>query len=133
MYVIPELEAVGSAVVKLVETNFWAGNSCHVIEIKDPNVLYWRFLYYYLKNIEGDLIGHQQKGGGVPAVSKKQIQDIQIAFPSLSEQKRIVDFIDKFDKLTTSMEDGIPAEQAAQQKRYEYYRDLLLTFPRKDV
>jgi hypothetical protein len=29
------------------------------------------------------------------------------------------------------MEEGIPAEQERQQKRYEYYRDLLLTFDRK--
>ena len=39
----------------------------------------------------------------------------------------------KFETLTNSLSDGIPAEQAAQQKRYEYYRDLLLTFPRKEV
>ena len=131
--VIISARGAGAGFVNLVETNFWAGNSCHVIEIKDPNVLYWRFLYYFLKNIEDDLIGHQQKGGGVPAVSKKQIQDIRIAFPSLNEQKRIVETLDTFDKLTTSLSDGIPAEQAAQQKRYEYYRDLLLTFPRKAV
>lgn len=131
--VIVSARGAGAGFVNLVETNFWAGNSCHVIDIKDPDVLYWRFLYYFLKTIEGDLIGHQQKGGGVPAVSKKQIQDIQIAFPSLSEQKRIVDILDKFESLTTSLSDGIPAEQAAQQKRYEYYRDLLLTFPRKTV
>ena len=53
--------------------------------------------------------------------------------PPLAEQARIVSILDKFEALTTSLSDGIPAEQAAQQKRYEYYRDLLLTFPRKEV
>ena len=43
------------------------------------------------------------------------------------------ELLDKFDKLTTSLEEGIPAEQIRQQKRYEYYRDLLLTFDRKAV
>ena len=51
----------------------------------------------------------------------------------VSSESQVRDLLEKFDKLITSMEDGIPAEQAAQQKRYEYYRDLLLTFPRKEV
>ena len=37
----------------------------------------------------------------------------------------------KFEKLTTSLTEGIPAEQALQQKRYEYYRDKLLTFEKR--
>lgn len=53
---------------------------------------------------------------------------IKIPIPPLAEQARIVAILDKFEALTTSLSDGIPAEQAAQQKRYEYYRDLLLTF-----
>jgi restriction endonuclease S subunit len=55
----------------------------------------------------------------------------KIAIPPLAEQERIVAILDKFEKLITSMEEGIPAEQIRQQKRYEYYRDLLLTFDRK--
>ena len=58
---------------------------------------------------------------------------LKYAFPPLAEQIRIAELLDKFEALTTSLSDGIPAEQAAQQKRYEYYRDLLLTFDRKAV
>ena len=54
-----------------------------------------------------------------------------IPLPSLEEQARIVSILDKFEALTTSLSDGIPAEQAAQQKRYEYYRDKLLTFEKR--
>lgn len=57
--------------------------------------------------------------------------ELRIPIPTIKEQQRIVDILDKFEMLTTSLSDGIPAEQAAQQKRYEYYRDLLLTFDRK--
>ena len=79
-----------------------------------------------LRNVSA---GDGTRGG----LNLKMIREFPIAYPSIKEQKRIVKILDKFDKLITSMEDGIPAEQAAQQKRYEYYRDLLLTFDRKEV
>lgn len=48
---------------------------------------------------------------------------------SLSEQERIVTILDKFDTLTTSLQEGLPREIELRQKQYEYYRDLLLSFP----
>lgn len=62
-------------------------------------------------------------------VSKKEFAKLSIPIPPLAEQERIVSILDKFEALTMSLSDGIPAEQAAQQKRYEYYRDKMLTFP----
>jgi type I restriction enzyme S subunit len=59
------------------------------------------------------------------------LQAIEIPVPSLSEQARIVDILDKFDTLTTDITKGLPAEIAARQKQYEYYRDKLLTFKGK--
>ena len=64
-------------------------------------------------------------------VSKKEFAKLSIPIPPIAEQKRIADILDKFEKLISSMEEGIPAEQAAQQKRYEYYRDKLLTFEKR--
>ncbi|HEY6022517.1 MAG TPA: restriction endonuclease subunit S [Candidatus Paceibacterota bacterium] len=48
---------------------------------------------------------------------------------SLAEQARIVNILDKFDALTTSISEGLPREIELRQKQYEYYRDLLLSFP----
>ena len=50
---------------------------------------------------------------------------------SLAEQQRIVDILDRFDKLCNDISEGLPAEIEARQKQYEYYRDLLLTFAEK--
>ena len=72
-------------------------------------------------------------GAKVTRVHGDDILKFRFPLPSLAEQERIVSILDKFEALTTSLSDGIPAEQAAQQKRYEYYRDLLLTFDRKAV
>ncbi|MEH4262813.1 restriction endonuclease subunit S [Klebsiella aerogenes] len=52
---------------------------------------------------------------------------------SLAEQARIVSILDKFDTLTTSIAEGLPREIELRQKQYEYYRDLLLSFPKSEA
>jgi len=54
--------------------------------------------------------------------------EMKIHVPPLVEQKRIVSILDRFDALTTDISIGLPAEIAARQKQYEYYRDKLLIF-----
>ena len=49
----------------------------------------------------------------------------------LSEQERIVAILDRFESLTTSLQEGLPAEIAARRQQYEYYRDRLLDFMKK--
>ena len=91
-----------------------------------------KYIAYYFQT---ELFAQQKrkyaKGVKVIDIKVDEIAQISIPLPPLAEQARIVAILDKFEALTTSLSDGIPAEQAAQQKRYEYYRDLLLTFPRK--
>lgn len=52
---------------------------------------------------------------------------------SLAEQARIVAILDKFDVLTQSVIKGLPREIELRQKQYEYYRDLLLSFPKPEM
>lgn len=64
---------------------------------------------------------------------KKEVR-IPVPYPddherSLAEQARIVAILDKFDTLINSISDGLPREIELRQKQYEYYRDLLLSFP----
>lgn len=58
---------------------------------------------------------------------------ILIPVPSPEEQERIVTILDKFDILTTSISEGLPKEIELRKKQYEYYRDLLLTFPNNNI
>ena len=55
-----------------------------------------------------------------------------IPVPPHSEQSRIVEILEKFETLTTSIQEGLPREIELRQKQYEYYRDLLLSFPKSD-
>lgn len=51
-----------------------------------------------------------------------------ISVPSLAEQERIVSILDKFEALVNNLSQGLPAEIAAVQEQYEYYRNKLLSF-----
>jgi type I restriction enzyme S subunit len=77
------------------------------------------------------------KGAKMPRGNKAEIMNYSIPIPfandptrSLAEQSRIASILDKFDTLTTSLSEGLPREIALRQKQYEYYRDLLLSFPK---
>lgn len=52
---------------------------------------------------------------------------------SLAEQQRIVDILDHFDRLCNDISEGLSAEIESRQKQYEYYRDKLLTFKKKEA
>ncbi len=68
-------------------------------------------------------------GSAQPKLNKKNLNSIKIPTPPRAEQARIVAILDKFDTLTTSISEGLPREIELRQKQYEYYRDLLLSFP----
>ena len=71
------------------------------------------------------------KGTKVTDVSATDLAKFQIPIPPLKEQERIVSILDKFDTLTNSISEGLPKEIKLRKQQYEYYRDLLLTFPKE--
>lgn len=79
------------------------------------------------------------KGAKMPRGNKAKIMEYQVPIPfpndpekSLIEQARIVAILDKFDVLINSISEGLPREIELRQKQYEYYRDLLLSFPKPE-
>jgi type I restriction enzyme S subunit len=69
----------------------------------------------------------------VPHVRASDFEIYKIPVPLLEEQERIVSILDKFDTLTSSVSEGLPKEIELRKKQYEYYRDLLLTFPKNNI
>ena len=86
-----------------------------------------KFLYYVLKNMESEL-NAMKRGAGVPHVSGEMLNSIELPIPSLQDQQRIVEILDRFDTLCNDLSAGLPAEIKVRQKQYEYYRDKLLSF-----
>lgn len=98
---------------------------CLNMEIDDSKALY-KFVYYCVSNEYNELLSRKQGARG--DLNSSLILSLPIPLPSLEEQHRIVSILDRFDALCNDLTSGLPAEIAARQKQYEYYRDKLLTF-----
>ena len=94
------------------------------------NYLLPDFLYHLLSSNKYQKIMKQKAsfGGAVQNLNADIVKSLPIPLPSISEQQRIVDILDKFDAYCNDLTQGLPAEIEARQKQYEYYRDKLLTF-----
>lgn len=66
--------------------------------------------------------------GGQPQFNTPALKKIKIPVPTLEEQEKIVNILDRLDRLCSDVSDGLPAEIDAREKQYEYYRDKLLSF-----
>ncbi len=84
-----------------------------------------KFLYHTLVNMK---LNQYAKGAGQPLITAGQLKSMEINVPSLEEQQCIVSILDKFETLTNSITEGLPLAIEQSQKRYEYYRELLLNF-----
>ena len=96
------------------------------------NDLKSRFLYHFLIT-QQQKIYSQVRRSSVPRLSKTAFEKLLIPIPSLEEQEHIVSILDKFDALTTSLTEGLPKEIELRQKQYEYYRNMLLSFPKNNI
>lgn len=87
----------------------------------------------YLATVQGFQISKRKvaKGAKVIEAAPVDLARVEIPVPSNGTQRKVVDILDRFDTLTKSLADGIPAEIEARRQQYEYYGDRLLDFPRK--
>ncbi|HBN1849364.1 TPA: restriction endonuclease subunit S [Escherichia coli] len=99
---------------------------------------------YYWHFAQSDFFWEQANklvsGGGQPQFNANALKQVRVPIPypshpqkSLDEQGRIVDILDKFDAIAASITEGLPREIELRQKQYEYYRDLLLSFPKPET
>ena len=112
------------------DVDFWAADDVYYFVTK--NDLKSRFLYHFLIT-QLQIIYSQVRRSSVPRLSKTAFEKLLIPIPSLEEQEHIVSILDKFDALTTSLTEGLPKEIELRQKQYEYYRNMLLSFPKNNI
>ena len=93
-------------------------------------VMHPRFVYHYIAAYFYSYIQKASVNSSVTSLRRPMFLNFPIPVPSLAEQVRIVSILDKFDALTNSIQEGLPREIELRQKQYEYYRDLLLSFPK---
>ena len=125
------LEDVGKALVYLGEEQAVTGG--HATIFKPSKEILSKYFAYFTQTYHfASLKRKYAKGTKVIDVSAKDLAKIVIPVPTLSKQERIVSILDKFDTLTTSISEGLPKEIELREKQYEYYRDMLLTFPKHE-
>ena len=106
--------------VLFLEEKFYLNDKCFsVIPFEEyKNTIIPKYLYYFFKNIENQIVALQSEGG-VPTINTQKVGNLEIPVPPLPVQEEIVRILDKFTMLT--------AELTARRKQYEYYRDSLLS------
>lgn len=114
-----------AGIVGYSDIEFWSSDGCYCLE--HTSVALNKYLYYVMQSNER-LIQSRVRYAGIPTLDAKVVENIEIPIPPFEVQERIVSILDKFEMLTNSLVDGLPAEMEARKKQYEYYRDLLLDF-----
>lgn len=117
----------------LADNNGGTNGDVLVIHLTDQSVD-MRYLYQVLADDNFFVYNMQHaKGAKMPRGNKQKIMEYSIPIPPIEEQKHIVSILDKFDTLINSITEGLPKEIELRQKQYEYYRDMLLSFPKNNI
>ncbi len=119
---------VGATIGKIAYLNFEACTNQNVAGLwpKNREILNNEYLFYACTNLYNNFLNLSKNGFAMANLSF--IKNLEIYLPTLQEQERIVNILDKFDKLVNDISEGIPAEIEARRKQYEYYRNKLLSF-----
>lgn len=92
--------------------------------VGNPKIINNDFIYYYLSSQYQQLRTVSSGDGTRGGLNLKMINSYKIPLPPLPIQQRIVEILDKFTSLVSSLD----SEIALRQKQYEYYRNKLLSF-----
>ncbi|HCB2111321.1 TPA: restriction endonuclease subunit S, partial [Klebsiella pneumoniae] len=133
------LDDVGKALVYLGKEQAVTGGHATIFK-PNKGIIGKYFAYFTQTNSFFNEKRKYSKGTKVIDVSASDMAKITIPIPcpnnpekSLAIQSAIVRILDKFDTLTNSITEGLPREIELRQKQYEYYRDLLFSFPKPET
>lgn len=96
--------------------------------------LYPQYVSHYLRSdyYHKQIVKYVSEGK-ICSISAKGLGNTIIPVPPYEEQVRIATLLNNFDALVGDLTEGLPAEIAAVQEQYEYYRNKLLSFPRIQI
>ncbi len=105
-----------------------------LLKLTPNNNVNAKYLKYCFESSIAKQMNDNARGGAIKNVASVDVlKKIEVKLPTLSDQQRIVDILDRFDILCNDISKGLPAEIRERQKQYEYYRNKLLTFKNKNV
>ena len=96
-----------------------------IVPISFDDELTKMFVYYQLKGFRlQKVIDEKTNGTALKQINIKDLRLLNLFFPPLSTQSRIVSILDTFEQSIANLEEQL----AMREKQYEYYRNQLLTF-----
>ena len=114
---------IGRTVIFDGENSYFQDSNIVWID-NDETLVLNQYLYHFYKIAKWGIA----EGGTIQRLYNDNLKKVKISIPPLKEQQRIVSILDKFETFTNSITEGLPLAIEQSQKRYEYYRELLLNF-----
>ena len=116
------------AIIQEYNNDWGISETLYAIKVNE-NIILTSFLLHYLYSASAkSQFEPKISKGSVPHLKVKDLENVKVPIISIEEQTRIVNILDRFDKLCNDISEGLPAEIEARRKQYEYYRDKLLSF-----
>ncbi|WP_312994279.1 restriction endonuclease subunit S [Chryseobacterium flavum] len=128
--------AAGETIEDIGKGTAWLGEEGIVIHdacfsYKSP--LNSKYLAYFTRTIQfHDQIKRNISSGKISAINEKGFNKVIIPVPLPQEQERIVNLLDEYNIATQAILKELQNEIELRNKQYEYYRNLLLTFPKEN-
>lgn len=102
------------------------------IVVTDARVLS-KYLFHYIRKNFGYYLRQTSVHASVTSLRMPMFQKYPVPIPKEEgEQARIIATLDKFDTVMASLGDALPREIELRRLQYEYYRDLLFSFPKPE-
>ncbi|MDE7121381.1 MAG: restriction endonuclease subunit S [Oscillospiraceae bacterium] len=114
-------------VIHYFEGKYALHQRAYRIHIHAPEIIP-KFYFYYMKATFYDYISKKGFHSSVSSIRRPMLNEYPVPVPPLEEQKRIVEILDRFDRLCNDLTCGLPAEIDFRKRQYAYYRDKLLNF-----
>ena len=113
----------------LITVDFLANQrfTCLTVKEKYKNRINPKFIFYYCFKLDKWCIDNVNLSN-FASVDMNKFKNFRFPLPPIEVQNKIVEILDRFNTLANDITCGLPAEIELQKKRYEYFRDLLLTF-----
>jgi len=125
----PDEAGMSCVVTEDLDDNVYMNSFCFGLRLNTPELYNLCYLKHLLRsNQVRSKIAKSASGVTRYNISKARFGKIRIPIPSLSEQNRIVVFLESF----TSSIENLKRQISERRKQYEYYRDQLLDLEGKE-
>ena len=115
-----------------VEGKYALHQRAYRIRICDEEIIP-KFYYYYMKTKFLSYIEKESFNSSVTSIRRPMLNKFPVPKLDKDVQRHIIEKLDCFENLFNDISERLPAEINARIQQYEYYRNKLLNFKKKEV